>query len=445
VGVVLTPLPGGKEVVWYSERSGWAHLYLYDLETGILKNAITQGDWLVRNILHIDIERRELIIQTAGRVAGRNPYYRDICRVNIDSGSLTPLLSTDHEYVVCDHQARLTTGHKGVSPSGQFIVTTVSRVDERPASLLLDREGHSVLELEEADVSNLPAGWQWPEPVKLTAADGETDIYGVVFRPTDFSAERSYPILDFSSMGEYMPMGSFGNDLGGGMYYLTPATYAELGFIVVAVLGRGTGLRSKAFQTDKDTPHFNGSHQDDCIAGIQQLAKIYPYMDVNRVGLGGYRSPASTLTGMLLYPDFYKVGISSNTFADLRICGEFFGENASGGQYEAERFQELHALENYAKNLKGKLLLTHAMLDNAAPVAVTFRMVEALQKANKDFDMLLMPNGMHGTHLYITRRSWDYFVEHLLGVKPPKEFSLSECLDATDATQYTYKAVLDPD
>lgn len=438
LGVILKPLPGGKELIWFSERSGWAHIYLYDLETGGLKNAITQGDWLVRNILHYDAESRELLIQTAGRVSGRNPYYRDICRVNIDTGELIPVLSTDDEYSICDPISREIFGKQGVSASGQYIVATRSRVDKIPVNLLLNRQGEIVTELETADVSRLPNGWQWPEPVALKSADGNSDIYGVVFRPSNFSPDKSYPILDFSSNGDYIPASSLTST----MSYFTPAAYAELGFIVVMIRSRGTSLRSMEFQNDKDSPFLHTSHQDDCIAGIQQLAERHSYMDINRIGLGGYSSPPTVLNGMFRYPDFYKVGVSFGVFADSRIVWGAFGEMSNDESLSTEEFNQLNCFDDEVGNLKGKLLLIHGMLDNCTPVATTFRLVEKLQRANKDFDMLLLPNAGHSNYRYVTRRTWDYFVQHLQRLEPPKEFELPAILDRDDPGIYSYKDVL---
>ncbi len=424
---MLMPLPGGREVVWFSERSGWAHLYLYDIATGKLKNAITSGEWLVRNVLHFDVVRRELWIQTADRIDGRNPYYSDICRVNIDSGQLTPVLSTNHEYVVCNQRSRLSYGDfeaRGGSPTGEYVVTTRSRVDQSPVSLLLDRTGKVVMELEKADVSGLPNGWQWPEPVSLTAADGKTELYGVVFRPSSFSPQRSYPVLDFSD-DYYTPIGSFSNSHSGNWMYLTPAAMAELGFVVVMISSRGNGLRHNSFDNERDTqfgmassPFWGTSlSKVDCVEGIKQLARRYPYMDVNRVGVHGGNSPAA-LIGMLGFPGFYKVGIAANTCADIRLTASFadYGDGESNTKpliYDA------------ADQLRGKLLLVHGMLDDVHPVGLTFHMIWALQKANKDFDMLVLPNDGHGQSKYATRRIWDYLLRHLAGVVPPAEFELS--------------------
>jgi dipeptidyl aminopeptidase/acylaminoacyl peptidase len=446
--VLLRPLPGGKELLWYSERSGFAHLYLYDLETGALKNAITQGDWVLRNILHFDSDTRELTIQTAGRVAGRNPYFRDICRVNIDSGEMVTVLSSDHDYLVCDTTAREcgngknleSNSHKqGVSPNGRYWVATRSRADELPVSVLYDDKGNILLELELADVSGLPEGWRWPEHVTVKATDGETDLEGLIYRPSHFSEDKSYPVLDFSSYGDYIPASSFSNAISGGWCYFPPIAYAELGFIVVSIRSRGTGLRSRHFRTDKITPMFHCYHQDDCVEGIKQLAKQRPYMDISRVGAGGYGSPPYVLNGLLLYPDFYTAGVNYNAFIDMRITAEMVIESSSDGRFDGEAFKKFHCLEDYAENLKGKLMLCHGMLDTTTPAAATLRMVEKLQLLNKEFDMLLMPNGIHGSGRYVTLRTWNYFVRHLKGLEPPIEFPLSKKLDLVDTTLELYK------
>ena len=418
---LMIPLPETNELIWYSQRSDWAHFYLYDLNTGELKHPITQGNWVVRNGVHFDREKRELVVQTAGRTEGRNPYYRDICRVNIDTGQLTELLSTDHEYVVCDGRGKGVTSHLGVSPTANFIVTTRSRADQVPVSILLDREGREVMTLETADVSGLPDGWQWPEPVMLKAADNETDIYGVVFRPSNFSPEKSYPVIDCTFY--FAPaVGSFTNDPAFGWTYLSTAAYAELGFIAVVIFGRGNDyLRNKRFNAYRDPMlplnpmYVHNYNQVDCVAGIKQLAERYPYMDIERVGVAELNTVASAMSGMLLYPDFYKVGVTRNSNAHWRMLGSLGMEG--GNDYPV--------LESFAENLRGKLFLVAGMLDPMVPVAMTFRIIAALQKANKTFDMLLLPNDAHVVSPYAVRRTWDYFVTHLLGEEPPLDFKLS--------------------
>ncbi len=422
------PLTETDELIWFSERSGWGHLYLYDMSNGRLKNPITSGDWVVRSVLHIDIERRELWIQTAGRAKGRNPYYCDICRVNMDTGELTEVLATDHEYTVCDRRSRVATADtsaQGVSSCGDYAVVTRSRVDERPVSLLLDRDGKILQTLETADISGLVENWQWPEPV-ITRADDGTDIYGVVFRPSDFDAKKSYPVLDCTYYYS-APVGSFTNNFAGDRHYLSPAAYAELGFIVVMFNNRGNeGLRNTAFAAYQD-PVFPLPHscmlkynKSDCVAGIQQLAERYPYMDLKRVGVAGTSSVPAPVLAMLAYPDFYKVGVSQNQMLDLRLM------SAVGMSQDLATCPQL---EDLAENLQGKLLLIAGMMDDVLPVSMTFRLVEALQKANKRFDMLILPNLDHTAPGYPLQRSWDYFVEHLLGLEPPEDFKLVNGID----------------
>lgn len=424
-------LPASDELIWYSERSGWGHLYLYDLRTGRLKNPITQGEWLVSAVLHVDTERRELWIKTAGRVAGRNPYYNDICRVSLDSGELSPVLSTDHEYTVRDERAKtgkaaITTGldsgnGRGVSASGRFVVSTRSRPDQMPETLLLDRQGRALQTLETGHVTHLPDNWQWPEPVMLTAADGHTDIYAVVFRPSDFSAEQSYPVLD-CSCGDNLPVGSFTNGGAMGTFYAAGAAYAELGFIVVMVASRGTGLRSKAFRADKLSSACDGPNIPDHIAAIEQLARRYPYMDLSRVGAVTQTSSALPVYALLQYPDFYRVGIAVNACLDWRLSGAFVEEYYNAGlPPEQKNNAELYEL---ADKLKGKLLIVHGMLDNVVPVAAAFRLIEALQLANKNVDMVLLPNLGHGPSKYVQRCAWDYVLRHLRGEEPPEAFVL---------------------
>lgn len=444
------PVPGSSELIWYSERSGWAHLYLYDLTTGKLKHPITSGDWLVRDILHYDASNRELLIQTAARVEGRNPYLRDICRVNIDTGDLIPIQSTDHEYTVFDVHSEMAAnlsmvtdqwGAHGVAPGGRYLVTTRSRADDVPVSFLLNGQGDCLMELETADISALPAAWQWPETVELNSADNTTNTYGLVFRPTDFSPDQSYPILDVSwnhEEGCHYLAGSFTNTSLGGYFYLRAAAFAELGFIVVYLFGRGTAGRERAFSSDC-TPWLPDSrNQLDRINGIRQLAERYPYMDLNRVGAGGaFMSTTVAVCGLLGYPEFYKVGVSDCAVMDYRLMPAFFGEAFDALSSNQSESCQIHA---YASNLKGKLLLMHGMVDGSCSVGITLRLIDALQQANKNFDMLLLPNDAHSMSSYAIRRAWDYLVTHLLGLEPPDEFKLTTSVDLLLEQMYAERA-----
>lgn len=433
------PLPETNELLWYSERSGWAHLYLYDMNNGQLKSTVTRGDWLVRNIISVNTTRREAFIQTAGRYPNRDPYYRDLCRVHLDTGDLTELSSSDHE-IISVNLKDLTPilakgfGHDiadscGVSPSGSFAVITRSRADEVPVSVLLDRDGQELLILETANVDALPNGWKWPEPVKLLAADGKTDIYGLVFRPSDFSPEQSYPVISSVFNTPELPnvaKASFSNGILYGCSYFEGAMLSELGFIVVQIDGRGTPYRQKAFFDECYGWAESVSNLEDHITGIKQLAERYPYMDLNRVGISSLMGGPGGVQGLLQYPDFYKVGIS-NFLHDSRLMpasmwGEKF-EDLSGPNKKHLYPEEL------VDNLQGKLLIMNGMLDHTTSPTGIFRLVDALHKANKDFDLLLLPNTAHQLPSYTIRRAWDYLVKHLINSEPPKEFKLRATFD----------------
>jgi dipeptidyl aminopeptidase/acylaminoacyl peptidase len=284
-------------------------------------------------------------------------------------------------------------------------------MDDVPVSLLLDRQGKEVLVLEATDTSAMPNNWQWPEPVMLKGADNKTDIYGLIYRPSNFDPEKSYPILDLS-WGNSPPVTPFM----GGWFFYGALAWAELGFIVVKFGNRGGGLRDKAFREEIDhtQPYYNKA---DCAAGIQQLAQRYSYMDINRVGVASYTLYPEALTGLLIHPDIYKVGVDINPMSDARLLPQLgnFGGGAAFPPYE-----------KFVENLQGKLLLIHGMKEDVVLVAATFRLVEALQKAGKSFDMLLLPNVNHyGPLDYATKRSWDYLVEHLLEEEPPEGFTIN--------------------
>jgi dipeptidyl-peptidase 4 len=427
------PLPDSHELIWWSERSGRAHLYLYDLNTGELKRTLTQGDWLVRDVLAFDPVRRDVFIQIAGRDAARDPYYREVCRVNIDSCDMTSLACSDHDYVVhkkdtfflyaLKYSGHDTDGAWGISPTGNYVVATRTRVDEAPVTELRDRNGCSVMVLEAADVSALPEGWQWPEPVKLKAADGKTDIYGVVFRPTYFDASEQYPVIDYAQCLPTIaiaPKGSFCSDTLSAVTYLTAAAWAELGFIVVIIDGRGTTFRDVEFHHSSYGRMHLASHLDDHIHGIRQLADRYSYMDTDRVGITGQGGCNAAAYGLLAYPDFYKVGTVVSAY-DVRLALGF--EIYQGSPQEGEYMGSV--LGQLAGNLRGRLLLIHGMLDNFFHPAGMFQFVDALVQENKCFDMLMIPNGGHmWREGYALCRAWDYMVRYLRGSEPPEGFKL---------------------
>ena len=435
----IMPLPETNELIWFSERSGWAHLYLYDLKTGELKNAITSGEWIVRNILSVNLERRELFLHTMGRTANRDPYYRDVIRVNIDTGALTTVASSDDDYFAVssfcfdmETMALASTGDindaRAVSHKGEFVVVTRSRADQVPVTLLVDRHGNNIMEVERGDTSALFAKvskhWQWPQPVKVQAADGCTDLYGLVWRPSDFSSEQSYPVISFGFNTPELPRvpkGSFTNSSSGGYYYSWGAALAELGFIVVQIDGTGTPFRGKAFQDKSYGWAESAGSIDDQVAGIRQLAERYPYMDMDRVGISTLGGGTGAVQGLLHYPEFFKVGVHGMLHDSRLMTASLWSDKYEGLAGPDSKHQYPEA---FAANLQGKLLLVSGMLDFSTLPAQTFRLVEALQKANKDFDLIMLPNLSHGFSNYLVRRSWDYLVSHLQGETPPRDFEL---------------------
>lgn len=445
---LILPLPETDELIWFSERTGWAHFYLYNLKSGELKNPITDGDCLVQNLLSFNAKRRELLIQTSARDQSISPYYRDICKVNIDTGELLQLVGGNFEYTV-DQPEDLNSvfysmtsggGSHGVSMDGQYIVTTRSRPDSIPVTVLIDNTGKERLTLEVADTSGLPEDWQWPEPVKLKASDNITDIYAVVFRPPGFSPEQSYPVIDFNAStrnDHRLPSGSFTNNASCGARYWSAAALAALGFIVVIINGRGTSNREKSFYTHHFGDYSFSNDFTDRIAGIRELASRYPYMDINRVGISVNENPISNaIYGLLDHSDFYSVAVIHGMmdpryhFANLVEATEVaFSETAPAHTPYPEECVE---------SFNGKLMLIFGLGQGAIPSS-PLRLVEALSKANKDVDMVVLPNMHHAYTSYTLRREWDYLVTHLQGNMPPQQFLVSQGIDSLKVAKPVFK------
>lgn len=435
--VSIGPLPATNELVWFSERTGSAHLYLYDLDTGREIRALTTGDWLVSEVVKIDANRREVFFQAMGRVPDRDPYYREVCRVNIDTSEITTLASSDHDYI-CHKPgsidvlsanvfgAEIGDNSCGISLCGDYIVVTRTRVDQPAVSELRGRDGGLIMALESADI-DLPQGWRWPEPVKLLAADGKTEIFGTVFRPSDFDPDKKYPVIDYVQalpISRFVPKGSFFSDAFS-LPSLSAQALAELGSIVVMIDARGSSMRDKAFHDESYGRIHTGSNLEDHIAGIKQLSEIYPYLDLNRVGIthaGGCNAP---VYGLLAFPEFYRVGVACSVFDTRMLIGM--------EQYQGSPDAEIYDILDYgdlAENLEGKLLIIQGMMDNFYHVAGAFQLIEALIQKNKNFDSLFMPNGPHMFRDgYSQRRAWDYLVEHLIGETPPRNFKLKSILE----------------
>jgi dipeptidyl aminopeptidase/acylaminoacyl peptidase len=434
----IRPLPKSNELIWYSERSGWAHLYLYNLTTGKLLRPLTRGHWLVRNILGVDENRRALYISVAGLTPGKNPYYREIARVNLDTGAMKVLSSSVEDHEVLERgggsseatELEILAGADpdnlvGFAPSGNYFVETVTTAGMPAKTFLRDREGGLIASIETGDSSRVPRFWRWPQTISVTAADGRTQINALVFKPSDYDPGKKYPVIDYIYGGPqiaYVPTG-FAQGA-----YLDAASLAELGFVTVMMDGRGTAQRDRAFHTASYGKIETVSNLDDHIAGIQQLAAIDRAIDGSRVGIIGFSAGGyMAASAMLRYPDFFKVGIAASGNHDQRLFWSTWGERYAG--IPVGNNYEQQANLTHAAHLKGKLLLVHGLLDSGVNPASVFQLEQALIDNNKDFDLLLFPRSHHDIPGYGTRRTWDYFVTNLAGASPPQEFFLKSHLD----------------
>lgn len=402
-------LSSGEVLLW-SERSGWGHLYLHGPDGAV--TTVTSGDWLVRRIVSVDEEARRVVFTAAGREPGADLYLQELYSVSLDGGEVTAITSggLDHDCVP--------------SRSGRYFVDVTSRIDVPAVSVLRDgRTGEVVMDLEQADASALyAAGWTPPERVVVKAADGVTDLYCAVYTPFDFDPSQRYPVLDEIYAGPQVSTTPMRFPLSGGP--LTGSrhghVFAALGFAVVAVDARGTALRHKAFQ-DHERLHGVGQYVDDHVAAIRQLAATRPWMDLDRVGIFGHSGGGLGSTRALLQaPDFFKVAVSSSGDHDDKTYHAWWGEKFFGRPDEFD--YDAHANASLAGNLTGKLFLVHGEMDDNVTPHQTMRLVDALIAANKDFDLLIVPNAEHSLMVhqeYWLRRRWDYLVRHLMGETPP--------------------------
>jgi dipeptidyl aminopeptidase/acylaminoacyl peptidase len=400
---------GGKEMIQWSERDGWAHFYLYD-EKGILKNQITSGPWHCEDIEGIDEKNRVLYFTANGREAGEDPYYTHLYRVNFDGTGLK-LLNAGH----FNHTT-------SIDDNNRFFVNNFSRVNTTPRSTLMDNTGRQVLDLETTDMSGLfEAGYKFPEPFKIKAADGITDLYGVMYKPFDFDSTRKYPIIEYVYPGPQTE--SVNKSWGKGMDRID--RLAQVGFIVITVGNRGGHpARSKWYHN-----YGYGNLRDyglaDKKAAIEQLSYRYKFIDADRVGIHGHSGGGFMSTAALLvYPDFFKVAVSSAGNHENQIYNRWWSEKHHG---VSEKISDkgdtsfIYAIERnsqLAKNLKGRLMLSHGDIDNNVHPANTLRMADALIKANKRFELVVLPGQRHGygnMTEYFFWKQVDYFSQHLLG------------------------------
>ncbi len=396
-------LNDGKEIIWASERDGWEHLYLYDGITGKVKNQITKGNWIVRNVVQVDDTKRQIVFEAGGLIPGQDPYLVQYCRINFDGTGLTRLTDADGDHKVV------------FSSDGKYYVDTWSRVDLPPQSQLRRTEDQKVvMDLEKSDASALLAeGFHFPEVFVAKGRDGVTDIWGVIIRPMNFDPVKKYPVIENIYAG---PQGSF-----------VPKTFsavspdhamAELGFIVVHIDGMGTSNRSKAFH-DVAWKKLGDAGFPDRILWHKAAAARYPSYDISRVGIFGTSAGGqSSLGGMLFHPDFYKVAVTNSGCHDNRMDKIWWNEQwmgwPVGPQYAASS-----NVDN-AYRLEGRALIIVGEMDSNVDPSSSMRVVNALVKAGKHFDMLYIPGQNHGVGVLASQHYRDdYFVHNLLGVEPP--------------------------
>jgi dipeptidyl aminopeptidase/acylaminoacyl peptidase len=392
------------EVVWMSERDGWNHLYLIDATAGTVKHPITRGEWVVRGVDRVDAEGRQVWFRAMGIAPGQDPYHVHHARINFDGTGLTVLTAGDGTHTVRP------------SPNGRFVLDTYSRVDRPPVTeLRRSSDGGLVLKLEEADVSKLrSSGWRPPERFVAKGRDGVTDIHGLIVRPTNFDPAKRYRVIESIYAGphdHHVPKAF--------RPVLSEQAMADLGFIVVKLDGMGTNWRSKAFH-DVCWRNLGDSGFPDRVRWIRAAAAAHPEMDVSKgVGIyGGSAGGQSTVRGMTEYPDFYVVGVADCGCHDNRMDKVWWNELWMGwpvGPHYAAQSNVTNA-----HKLRGKLLLVVGELDTNVDPASTLQVADALIRADRDFDLLLVPGAGHGAaeSPYGRRQRADFFVRHLLGVEP---------------------------
>ncbi len=409
-------LPATNEIIWYSERDDWGHLYLYNATTGQLKNQITKGAFVVTRLIKMDEKNRVLYFEANGREAGRDPYFSHFYRINFDGKKLQLLTPEDGNHSVA------------LSPDGKYFTDSYSKPDMAPTAVLRDSKGKLITTLEKANIERLTAtGWKAPEPITVKSRDGKWDLYGLMFTPTKLDKTKKYPVIN------YIYPGPQGGGVGSRSFSVARGDHqalAELGFVVVIIDGTCNPNRSKSFH-DVCYGNMADNTLEDQIAGLRQLAVSHPFLDLDLVGVWGHSGGGyATAAAMFRYPDFYKVGISESGNHENRNYEDDWGERYIGllvKDANGKSNYDDQANQNFAANLKGKLMLAHGAMDDNVPPYNTYLVVDALIKANKDFDLVIFPNARHGygaDSYYMMRRRWDYFVTNLLGAAPPKEFKI---------------------
>lgn len=394
-----------SEVLWFSQRDGWGHLYRYDLHTGQLLGQVTSGQWLVREILHVS---DGVVYFTASGLVAEDPYRRTVCRVALDGTGFAVVTDDSLDHVVT------------VAPNGRYFVDSASTVDTPPVTVVRDWSGRELVSLEQADITRLLAtGWTAPERFCVKAADGLTDIYGVLYKPRGFDPSQSYAVVDSVYPGPQVTRVDPCFDPGGMGMDAEPL--AALGFVVVALDGRGTPGRSKAFLDVSYGNLADAGSLEDHVAALQQLAASRPWMDLSRVGIMGHSGGGFAAgRAMLAFPESFHAGVAMSGSHDARHIGLGWAESCDGADNPSAWLRASNA--EIADRLEGKLLIVHGELDDTVHVDHALALADALIAAGKDFEMLIVPGAEHlfiDRIAYVRTRCWDFLVRSLMGVEPP--------------------------
>jgi dipeptidyl aminopeptidase/acylaminoacyl peptidase len=391
----------GKEILWMSERDGWAHLYLLDGKTGKVKNQITKGQWVVRAVNHVDEEKRQIWFEASGMNAGEDPYFVHAYRINFDGSGLTPLAEAAGNH------------NLEYSSDGKYYVDVWSTIDQPPTMALYQtEENKQVSVLERGDISKLvAAGWHAPEVFTAKGRDGKTDIWGVIYKPANFDPQKKYPVIEDIYAG---PQGSFVPK----SFTTRTEPLTQLGFVVVQIDGMGTNNRSKAFH-DVAWKNLKDAGFPDRILWHKAAAEKFPWYDISKVGVFGTSAGGQSAMGALLFhPDFYKVAVSNSGCHDNRMDKIWWNEQWMGWPI-GPQYSESSNVDN-AYRLQGKLMLVVGEMDKNVDPASTFQVADRLIKAGKMFNLFFVPGGGHGAGgPYGQRKLEDFFVHNILGQEPP--------------------------
>jgi len=419
-----------REIIWFSERDGWGHLYLYDAESGALKNRITQGEWLVRDIVHVDESNRRILFLASGMQSEGDPVPRALCTIQFDGSGFEKLYAHSGDVFIAKAEPSGVDQHRpfrssnapsGVSPDGRKGIVRFAHVERGNRTMLVDlrRPGEGLLL---ASASPAP-GEVVSRAFSALAADGVTPLHGTLFLPSDFNEHQRYPLIDYIYPGPHIvhkPQSFRSVDS-------SPArSLAELGFATIMIDTRGTPFRSRAFH-QCGYGQLKEPQLADHVAVVGQLCSRFSFLDAERIGMVGHSAGGSaTARALCDYGDVFKVGVS--------VCGEHdatwytsMWSDKYRGPGDRSVWDEQWSGAN-CRNLSGKLLLISGDMDENVPVSQTLLLVDALVRANRDFDLLIVPNAGHMLmmdHPYVQRRIWDYFVRHLLGDTPPARFELT--------------------